>query len=148
MEKSKINVAVILAMLVMLSACNGQESTAAKAKSQPEQTGQMAYEDLNSDEFESAIEATQDRIVLDVRTDMELEKSGKIPGAVQLDFFGDDFANEVAKLDRNTPVYVYCHSGGRSAQAAEQMKEMGFAYVYNLADGYGRWMSAGKPMEK
>ena len=34
--------------------------------------------------------------------------------------------------DKNTPVFVYCLSGGRSAQAANKLKQMGFTEVNNI----------------
>jgi rhodanese-related sulfurtransferase len=73
-----------------------------------------------------------------VRTPGEVAE-GAIDGAVNIDFNGDDFESEISKLDKDTPVYVYCHGGGRSGNAMNMMKDLGFSEVYNLVDGYGNW---------
>ncbi len=61
--------------------------------------------------------------------------------------YRSDFREEVAKLDPNVPVYVYCRSGNRSGQAAKMMKSMGFKTVYNLEGGMGAWARK-QPVEK
>ena len=77
-------------------------------------------------------------LILDVRTPGEVEK-GAIRGSRNIDFFSDNFSNEIDKLDKNKPVYVYCASGGRSGETMDLMKEKGFKEVYNLEGGYTAW---------
>jgi rhodanese-related sulfurtransferase len=55
---------------------------------------------------------------------------------ININFYDADFREQVAKLDRNIPVYVYCRSGGRSQKAMEVLKELGFSVVYELQGGY------------
>jgi adenylyltransferase/sulfurtransferase len=43
------------------------------------------------------------------------------------------------ELDPDTPTVVYCRSGGRSARAAQFLREKGFKNVMNLAGGLSRW---------
>ena len=43
------------------------------------------------------------------------------------------------KLDKSKNYYVYCRSGGRSAQAATLMDQMGFNETYNLLGGFKEW---------
>lgn len=78
--------------------------------------------------------------MLDVRTPKEFKK-GHIDGAKNMNYYDDDFDAQIEKLDKDKPVYVYCHSGGRSAKAMSLMKEKGFKEVYNLLGGYGAWVS-------
>jgi rhodanese-related sulfurtransferase len=85
--------------------------------------------------------------LLDVRTPEEVVH-GKIPGAINMDFYEDDFKKQLKSLDKNKPVYVYCASGGRSGDAAEMMSEMGFTKVYNLEGGFKAWKAAGMPVVK
>jgi rhodanese-related sulfurtransferase len=63
---------------------------------------------------------------------------------VNYGFYASDFAQKIAKLDKNRPVMVYCAAGGRSASAASQFKKLGFAKVYDLDGGMGAWKKAGK----
>ena len=83
-------------------------------------------------------------VVLDVRTAGEFER-GHLEGAVQLDFYGDDFATQVDALDKEVPYLLYCQSGGRSGQTLTMMGELGFREVYEIDGGYGAWTAAGLP---
>lgn len=83
--------------------------------------------------------------ILDVRTANEVKK-GFIKGSVNIDFFGDDFATRIAKLDKTKPIFVYCAVGGRSAEAAELLAKQGFKLVYDLDGGFSRWKQDGLPV--
>lgn len=85
--------------------------------------------------------------VLDVRTADEF-KDGHIPGAVNLDVLDAGFEKQVAALDKSKTYLVHCASGRRSANAAGQMKTLGFKSVVDLAPGFNGWKAAGKPVEK
>jgi thioredoxin 1 len=81
-------------------------------------------------------------LVIDVRTPEEC-KGGMIKKAVNYDFNGANFNTQIAKLDKNEPVFVYCLSGGRSGAAASQMRADGFKEVYELDGGMMKWNAAG-----
>jgi rhodanese-related sulfurtransferase len=85
--------------------------------------------------------------VLDVRTPGEWAE-GTIAGAVKIDYYGDDFAKQIQKLDKSKPVFVYCKAGGRSSSAADILKENGFSKVFNLTGGITAWKKAGKKISK
>jgi len=77
-------------------------------------------------------------LVVDVRDAPEVEKSGKIAGAVHvsrgmLEFRADPESPYHDKnFAKNKTVILYCASGGRSALAAKVLKDMGFGQVYNV----------------
>lgn len=73
-------------------------------------------------------------IVIDVRTKEEYD-SGHIKNAINIDFYSDDFEKEISVLDKNKEYMIYCRSGGRSSEALEIMKEMGFKNVSELEGG-------------
>ncbi|MEM6814923.1 MAG: rhodanese-like domain-containing protein, partial [Bacteroidota bacterium] len=79
-----------------------------------------------------------DVLLVDVRTRPEYEK-GFIEGAVNIDFKKSDFEKRMGHFDREMPVAVYCAKGGRSAEAAKKLQDMGFAKVYDLKGGYTAW---------
>ena len=85
--------------------------------------------------------------VLDVRTADEF-KSGHLPGAVNLDVLDAGFEKQVAALDKSKTYLIHCAAGSRSANAAGQMKALGFKSVVDLAPGFNGWKAAGKPVEK
>lgn len=91
---------------------------------------------VNVAEFKKLIESGKG-VLVDVRTPGEFN-SGNIEGAKNINISGD-FANQIQKLDKDKPVYVYCRSGNRSGRAMQQMKGMGFKEVYNLSGGIGAW---------
>ncbi len=72
----------------------------------------------------------ENAILIDVREPDEFEK-GRIPGARNVPAQKlRDFALEVT--DRDTPIYVYCQSGVRSARAVRVLRGVGFTAVTDL----------------
>jgi phage shock protein E len=76
--------------------------------------------------------------LIDVRTADEYN-AGKIGDASNMDFYGDDFKNQLEKLDKTKPTLIYCASGGRSGKTATMMKSLGFEEVYDLSGGFNGW---------
>lgn len=103
-------------------------------------------EDLNVEEFAQQMKDTPG-IVLDVRTPEEVSR-GKIKGAVEMDFYADDFDQQLASLDSSKVIFVYCAKGGRSSKAMNKLSNMGCKTVYNLDGGMGAWLGAKMPVEK
>ena len=100
---------------------------------------QNSMSDLSQNDWAEGLVATSEAIVLDVRTEEEFE-SGYIPNAINIDIrMGAGFIDELNKLDKTVPYYVYCRSGARSAQAVQIMQDMGFAFSYNLLGGILAW---------
>ena len=69
-------------------------------------------------------------ILLDVRTPQEY-REGYIPGSRNIPLQSISRAESVIK-DKQTPLFVYCYSGARSAQAVRALQRMGYANVKNL----------------
>jgi len=85
--------------------------------------------------------------ILDVRTPEEWAE-GTLKDAIRMNFFDDNFSEQLQQLDKTKPVYVYCKAGGRSAKAAAKMDELGFTTIYNLKGGFGAWANSGKEIVK
>lgn len=101
---------------------------------------------MKPDEFEKAI-ATNNMLVLDVRTAGEF-KTGYIKNALQADWNQkEQFTDRIQYVDKDKPVYIYCLAGGRSAAAAEWMRNNGFKNVVELVGGINAWKTADKPLE-
>ena len=92
-------------------------------------------------------------LVVDVRDAPELEKSGKIAGAVHvsrgmLEFRADpDSPYHDKNFAKDKTVILYCASGGRSALAAKTLKDLGFAKVYNVG-AFKDWVEHGGEVDK
>jgi rhodanese-related sulfurtransferase len=78
-----------------------------------------------------AVGMLDSRVVIDVRTPSEYA-AGHIAGAQNIDVEAADFGSKIASLDKKASYLVYCHSGRRSAIAADQMAAAGFT---NIVDG-------------
>jgi thioredoxin len=99
--------------------------------------------------FAEKLKATDKAQLLDVRTPEEFS-SGHIENATNVNWNGDDFVAKAENYDKSKPVFVYCKVGGRSAQAADKLAELGFKEIYNLDGGIMKWNASVnvKPSEK
>ncbi len=86
-------------------------------------------------------------VVLDVRTAEEYA-AGHLPGAINIDVSGPDFAASVGALDPTASYALYCRSGNRSGVAMQAMQGMGFTNVYHLSGGINAWTAAGGDIVK
>lgn len=87
----------------------------------------------------------EDLIVLDVRTPEEFAE-GHLEGAIMVDFYADNFADQLAELDPDAPYLLYCRSGNRSGQTQAIMRELGFTDVADVNGGVIAWVEAGLPL--
>ena len=53
--------------------------------------------------------------------------------------FDGDGRAQLEALPKDTPLAFLCHRGGRSMQAAEQFRALGFTRVYNVTGGIDAW---------
>jgi rhodanese-related sulfurtransferase len=109
--------------------------------------GQEGAPKLSPDEFEIQANKKKKNVILDIRTPEETAE-GYIEGAEFINFLGDDFEQELNKLNKNKTYFVYCRSAKRTIPATEKMKELGFKKVYMLEGGLNNWVESGKPLEK
>ena len=92
-------------------------------------------------------------LVIDVRDAPEVEKSGKVMGAVHvsrgmLEFRADPQSPyHDKKFDPAKPVIVYCASGGRSALSGKTLKDLGYTKVFNLGT-FKDWAENGGEIDR
>jgi rhodanese-related sulfurtransferase len=92
-------------------------------------------------------------LIVDVRDAPEVEKSGKVAGAVNvsrgmLEFRADPESPYHDKnFSKDKTVILYCASGGRSALSGKVLKDMGYNEVYNLG-GFKDWAESGGAVDK
>ena len=75
-------------------------------------------------------------ILLDVREPFEFEMA-QIEGANLIPL--GELPTRWQELDREKEIFVFCHSGVRSARAAEFLRAAGFSKVANVAGGIDAW---------
>ncbi|MDJ0859311.1 MAG: rhodanese-like domain-containing protein [Dinoroseobacter sp.] len=110
---------------------------------------------LTAEETLAFLTDTPEALMIDVRTQEEIDESGLAEGTDALiplfipdpkkkdaamlnpDFFPGiaELANS-QQLAADHPIVIICRSGNRSAQAANALGQMGFTQVYTVTDGY------------
>lgn len=106
---------------------------------------------ISVDEAKQKIEAGA--VVVDVRDAAEVEKTGKVAGAVHiprgmLEFRADpDTPYYDKNFAKDKAVVLYCAAGGRAALSGQALKEMGYDEVYNLG-GFNDWAESGGAVDK
>ena len=73
---------------------------------------------------------TPGAILMDVRSPQEY-REGHIPGSKNVPLQSLDKVTSFVN-NQDTPVFVYCHSGARSAQAVSVLEDMGYTNVKNI----------------
>lgn len=97
-------------------------------------TSLRAQENLAPKEFIQKLKTTPNAQLLDVRTPNEWN-AGKVASSKCINYNDPAFKEQVQKLDKDKPVFVYCAVGGRSTKASQILKESGFKLIYNLQGG-------------
>jgi rhodanese-related sulfurtransferase len=82
-------------------------------------------------------------LIVDVREPNEFA-SERIPGAVLVPL--SQFVDRHAKLPRDRPLVMQCHSGSRSSSATMYLIQAGWTDVRNLEGGIAAWMRDGLPV--
>lgn len=97
------------------------------------QAGQLPMEAFNPSSL------PENAVLLDVRTPAEF-REGHLPGAVNVDWFAEDFNTQLETQLKGVPkdagIYLYCKKGGRSARASERLLGLGYTHVVDLTGGY------------
>lgn len=124
--KSKLLSLLIISLLFI--SCQGQSHE--------------GFQTIDAKTYSEKLNATENPQLIDVRTPAEYADD-KINNAKNIDWNGENFVSEVVKLDKTKPVFVYCKSGGRSAQASSKLSQLGFTEIYNLDGGIMKWNASG-----
>lgn len=102
---------------------------------------------LSPSEYEQKLNATEDKLIIDVRTKGEYRKA-HIKGATNISYLGSTFAEKAAELDNSKAVFIYCETAHRSPLAARILSNLGFKEIYDLQFGFENWRNQKMPMEK
>ena len=119
MKMRKIVCKVLSALLCIFSfvGCNQKETTM-----------KNTYEQITPAEAKEIMDTEQNYIILDVRTEEEFAE-GHIAGAILIPDYEITEKAEVILMDKEQQILVYCRSGRRSKNAANQLVELGYSNV-------------------
>jgi sulfur-carrier protein adenylyltransferase/sulfurtransferase len=95
-----------------------------------------AVPEIAVSELERRMRSGQPFVLLDVREPFEFEMA-RIEGANLIPL--GELPVRWQELDREKELFVFCHSGVRSARAAEFLRSAGFDKVTNVAGGIDAW---------
>lgn len=99
---------------------------------------------LTPNEAYDVLQGTENAVLIDVRTQAELELVGRIPDVANIEWASypdmvanPDFAKQLeAKVDQAAVVIFMCRTGGRSHNAAALAASLGFNQAYNMLEGF------------
>lgn len=146
------NIAIITVISVVLlgvgilfltnSASSSTTSNTQEAKTSSQSSAEGSTADANLRLVDVKQFATEilkkDAVILDIRTPEEYAL-GRINGAINIDYYASDFADELDQLDKDASYKIYCNSGNRSASALQIMQQLGFTDVVELDGGIVAW---------
>jgi rhodanese-related sulfurtransferase len=84
-------------------------------------------------------------VLIDVREPEELKSDGYIAGAINIPL--STLQANLNKIPKDKEVVVYCRSGHRSANAVNQLKQLGYTNVKSMAGGINNWKAGGFPVK-
>ena len=86
-------------------------------------------------------------LLIDVREADEYS-AAHIPGAINIPRGLLEFklSNDAQLAERTPKLVLYCKNSGRSALAADALREMGYRNVLSLAGGIEAWQAAGREL--
>jgi rhodanese-related sulfurtransferase len=128
----------------------------------------MPVQQLDPQAAKDAMDATDNAIYVDVRTESEFAQ-GHAEGAINIPVAqprpagmtpNPDFLKVVGAVltDKDQPVFCGCQMGGRSQMAANLMEQSGYTNLTNIQGGFGGkvengvvvvpgWRDSGLPVE-
>jgi rhodanese-related sulfurtransferase len=108
----------------------------------PEGYGGITVDDLNT-----RLAEEPEVILIDVRTEQELEENGVIEAANWLHIPLEEFINQKEQwpADLDAPIVIYCGSGHRSTIAMPILWSYGYTDVMSMKGGFADWLKAGYP---
>lgn len=124
-----------------------------KTAAQMTQEARQQVENLTAERVAAEL-AQGNAVLIDLREPNEQAQHGTIPGAVSaprgmLEFWADPSSPyHRQEFDPQRRTILFCASGGRSALAAQTLKQMGYTNVAHLAGGVKAWAEEGRPITK
>ncbi len=99
---------------------------------------------LTPNEAFAILQENPQALLVDVRTQAELELVGRVPNAVNIEWAfypgmvkNEHFAEQLATtVDKNLTVIFMCRTGGRSHNAAVVAQQLGYSNAYNMLEGF------------
>ena len=92
---------------------------------------EAVYRKISAEEAREIMQSAGNYILLDVRTEQEYMEN-RIDGAVLIPDYELTARAESELPDKNAVILIYCRSGRRSANAAQELTDMGYMNIYDF----------------
>ena len=90
----------------------------------------VIFRTMGTDQGVESYKETPGAVLLDVREPQEVAQ-GRIPGSINIPLSELNRVIDVAPTS-DIPLFVYCHSGVRSRQAAQALAQAGYSNVTDI----------------
>ena len=124
MKRIIIAVSVVLMLIFLLVGCNDGNN-------------KNVYEQITPDEAKALMDSEDGYIILDVRTPEEFA-AGHIAGAILIPDYEIGEKAESILTDKEQLILVYCRSGRRSKNAANELATLGYTNIKEFG-GINDW---------
>jgi len=109
---------------------------------------QLIMDRISVDEVRSLIDDGRIGMVIDVRSPMAQEVTGRIPGAVTVDPQNMKFDLVAVEPQSEVVVYCACPNEATAVEVAKALRQHGFKRVRPLYGGIDAWIAAGHEVER
>lgn len=111
-------------------------------------------EALSPQQVQDLLTSDTPPVLVDIRDIRELDKMGRIPGAIHaprgmLEFWADPespYHRDV--FSKNERFVLFCGAGWRSALATKTLQDMGMVGLAHMQGGFGAWAQAELPIDQ
>ena len=129
--KQLLRIAFILFPCLLFAGCSSSETENKSVITQ------NTYEQITQDEAKSIMDGDKHYTILDVRTKEEFD-SKHIEGAILIPDYEINTRAEDILTDKNALILVYCRTGRRSKNAANNLAKLGYTNVKEFG-GINDW---------
>jgi membrane protein DedA with SNARE-associated domain/rhodanese-related sulfurtransferase len=109
---------------------------------------QLRMDRVTVDELKLMIEEERVGTILDVRSALTQEASGRIPGARRIDMKKIEADIEGVTREGEVIVYCACPNEASAVKVAQKLRQLGFKRVRPLYGGIDAWIAAGLDVER
>jgi len=133
----KNRILAVLFIALYVTVLTGCSSSTNSLVGNPTEGTSSSYEKITGSKVKELINQNKNITILDVRTEEEY-KAGHIEGSLLIPY--DEISKKAENIlkDKSSTIIVYCHSGRRSAIAAQTLSELGYSNIYDLG-GISNW---------
>ncbi|KAI9266085.1 hypothetical protein BY458DRAFT_540380 [Sporodiniella umbellata] len=108
-------------------------------------TRQSQFEEALLSEWLKKEKLYRNLVVVDVRERKEIERYGKIPGALNIPLSPSLFRSALSDLNKEANIVFHCRSGRRSDDAAIIAESLGYKKCFSLEGGMDEWKGPVNP---